>query len=313
MKPKLTVTVGIPVYNEENNIGSMLMSVISQVQQTYVLAAIIVISDGSSDTTDMIVLRMAKTDFRIRLIADGKRMGKQKRLAELYGMNRSRIFIQFDGDTELEGNRVIENLIAPFTDPRVTVVGGDRVAVADNNFIARLVLHKNRIWHRIRTTVPEPDAIINCFSCILAMRDAFAKSIRFDSGITSESQLIYCEVRKQKLLFVFAGDARIYYKLPNNISDFLSQTYRTADESHLLESRYGTLIRNYDRIPFRHRIGILTGFLLNDPVDTLLALIFFRIMTFFRRDPRTIKSNGLWKTVRSTKSGLAQYHRIQSA
>ena len=56
MKP--TVTIGIPSYNEAQNIGQLLESLLKQVSNSYILEKIIVCSDGSTDDTEQVVKKL---------------------------------------------------------------------------------------------------------------------------------------------------------------------------------------------------------------------------------------------------------------
>lgn len=48
---KLTVTIGIPAYNEEQNIGHLLVNIFNQSTSIAILDEIIIVSDGSTDNT----------------------------------------------------------------------------------------------------------------------------------------------------------------------------------------------------------------------------------------------------------------------
>jgi len=55
MKKLITVSIGIPAYNEEANIGKLLSSLIKQKEAGFIIKEIIVVSDQSTDKTDEIV------------------------------------------------------------------------------------------------------------------------------------------------------------------------------------------------------------------------------------------------------------------
>ncbi|MCC8149902.1 MAG: glycosyltransferase, partial [Lachnospiraceae bacterium] len=59
------ISVIVPAYNVENTIEKCLTSILNQ---TYQNLEIIVVNDGSTDTTRDIVFKMANTDERIHLI-----------------------------------------------------------------------------------------------------------------------------------------------------------------------------------------------------------------------------------------------------
>ena len=73
MYKKPTVTIGIPAYNEEANIKNLLDSILSQIQNNFIIDEIIVVSDGSSDKTADIVRSL--NNSLINLIEDKERLG----------------------------------------------------------------------------------------------------------------------------------------------------------------------------------------------------------------------------------------------
>ena len=50
-RKKLTVTIGIPAYNEQENISCLLRSIIKQKAWSYRLQSVVVVCDGSTDGT----------------------------------------------------------------------------------------------------------------------------------------------------------------------------------------------------------------------------------------------------------------------
>src|SRR5258708_3253617 len=112
MNKKLTITIGIPIYNEEKNILKLLKSLLRQKIVQGELEKILVLSDGSTDATDKLVASVK--DFRVELISDGKRKGKPVRINELFRTTTSDIVVILDGDIIITSQQVINSLITPF-------------------------------------------------------------------------------------------------------------------------------------------------------------------------------------------------------
>lgn len=301
---KLTVTVGIPAFNEEKNIENLIRSVIGQKNNNYSLSEIMVVSDGSTDGTDSIVKRLKKRYRSVTLLSDGNRRGKGRRLMELYKRNRSDIFIQFDGDTVLGGRHVIEDLIRPFKSRKVAVVGGNGQPVFPDSFFGKLLYKWNRIWYEVRKD-SGGETIHNAHSFALALRKDFVRRIDFHPAITSEGQYIYCKTRSLNYRYHYAVSARVYYRLPENIHDYLRQINRSKNEAEILKNIFGSNISSYYLLPGKKKKEVLVNNVLNDPFFTILSGVVTTVLSFFpgRSSRRT---DGTWLTAVSTKKAINQ-------
>src|SRR3990172_809240 len=176
---KLTVTVGIPVYNESANISFLLDSVIKQKQVSFRIESIIVVSDGSNDATVDIVEKYAKRWKNIKVVDHLKRLGKKSRLCELYKINKSDILIICDGDIVLSTPYVIEKMLEYFDDKKVVVVGGNNLPVQPKNFTGKLLYRWSRVWYEIRRNYKMGNNVHNVKGCFMAIRSPFEKELRF--------------------------------------------------------------------------------------------------------------------------------------
>jgi len=73
-KPELSVV--IPAYNEAERIGPTLEAISSHLNERGVSYEIIVVNDGSTDTTEQVVRSYAQADARVRLISYDPNRGK---------------------------------------------------------------------------------------------------------------------------------------------------------------------------------------------------------------------------------------------
>ncbi len=269
---------------------------------TFELKKVIVISDGSTDGTDRLVKELSLTNPKISLLIDGKRMGKSARLMSLYKSNNSDIFVQFDADVILANKNSLEELLKPFQNNRVVMVSGDKIPLSNNTFVAKLILKWHQIWRQVRISMRNIHTIKNSFSCILALRKEFAKSLSLDSNITSESSMIYYEVKKRHLLFKFAPKSAVFYKLPSTITDYLSQTRRSYDEEDLLLKKYGKKIYTFNNKTGLLKIRVVLKSLLTDPIYTILSIGLVSIIHQLPFNPYSLKKDGKWKTISTTKT-----------
>ncbi|MDR3189812.1 MAG: glycosyltransferase family 2 protein [Lactobacillaceae bacterium] len=111
------VTVIMPVYNVENYLLSALNSVI---QQTYHNLEIIVIDDGSTDTSKSIIEAIAQTDQRVQLISLQNGGAANARNVGLKHANGEWIYFA-DSDDVLDEN-LIQRVVLAATDAQVELV-----------------------------------------------------------------------------------------------------------------------------------------------------------------------------------------------
>ena len=96
MQP-ITLTIGIPAYNEQNNIARLLNSLLSQKQIGFVIEKIIVVTDGSTDDTNAKVESVA--DPRIVLVTSVERQGQNQAQQKIFTMAESDAVVLMEADT----------------------------------------------------------------------------------------------------------------------------------------------------------------------------------------------------------------------
>jgi glycosyltransferase involved in cell wall biosynthesis len=87
------ITVGLSAYNAENTIGAAITSVITQ---TYDNWELLLIDDGSTDSTVNIAMKF--DDSRITIISDGHNKGLSKRLNQAVSLAKGKYFCRMDAD-----------------------------------------------------------------------------------------------------------------------------------------------------------------------------------------------------------------------
>ena len=108
---KITLTIGIPAYNEAENIGALLVSLNRQRLTAAVIEKIIVYSDASSDNTLAVVNRVKNPILQV--ISGKKRMGKANAMNMIMKHTTSDILVILDADILIRDVRMIERLVEP--------------------------------------------------------------------------------------------------------------------------------------------------------------------------------------------------------
>ena len=134
---KKSISVIIPAYNEEKNIINLLGSICRQKETNFILKEILVLSDGSKDNTELLVSKYARRHKKVRLLADGKRVGKSERLNQLYRLSKSDFLLSLDADVVLKKSTTISELVKKMA-KSTDIVGARFIPVPQNSFMGKL-------------------------------------------------------------------------------------------------------------------------------------------------------------------------------
>ncbi len=305
---KLTVTIGIPAYNEEANIKNMLESVLKQKEESFILERILVVLDGCTDNTLKIVISIAKKDKRIKIINDGKRTGKATRLNKILEMNKSDFIFFIDADIALERNIELEEMILEFiNNKKVNVVAGYQIPTHANSFMEKISNSAFKLWYDTTTSVNEGNHIYNLHGSISGMRNSFARSLTFPSALTCDQGYLYMKsISNDREGFKLAKNTRFIFRTASTIKDSRLQGTRSIfKDKEQMRKYFGkeVMAKEY-AIPFRNKIISLMKFLIKDPMYTILAIslgIFIR--KFSLKDD--LNKKGVWKVASSSKKGIS--------
>lgn len=262
------VSVGMPVFNEANNIANVLRDILSQKQQGWELAEILVYNDGSNDGT----ADAARTvhDARIRVVDDKQRKGKTHRLSQMFAEFTGDILVMFDGDIKLVGDDVVTRMVESFEDEEVMVVGGNSTPFPPTSFFQRCVYTTFSVFYRSRKYVHGGNNIFGCTGSILAVRKSLAKTISLPS-IINEDAYIYLHCISNNHKFAYQDNAVVMYKLPLHLKDYLRQAFRSHPEAVEIELRkyFGDLVDKEFSRPFKfYALSVLITFLTH-PIEVI--------------------------------------------
>ncbi|KKU88940.1 MAG: Glycosyl transferase family 2 [Microgenomates group bacterium GW2011_GWF2_47_9] len=220
---KITVTIGIPAYNEEKNIAKLLASIYAQKETTWVLQKVIVYSDGSSDRTAKIVSR----DKRVTLITSLRRRGVSFAQNKIIKSANSDILVLLDADVLPAGNLFVTRLIAPFhTDPLLGMTSARPVPLGATSFFSQVIN-----WsHEVKTHLYEahPHSIYLVHGRARALSHGFYTKLRFP-GLIAEDAYSYLACSQLGFGIQYMATARVIFRSPTNLRDHLMQSSRYFD------------------------------------------------------------------------------------
>lgn len=139
-----SLSVIVPVYNEEQTLGVILSALIQVLPDIY---EIIVVDDGSTDGTVKVALQCSQVHSPVRVIQLGKNQGKTAALRTGFAASTGDIVVVQDGDLEYDPQD-IPSLIQPIIAGKADVVYGSRFLVRK---AARVLYFRHYLANRLLT------------------------------------------------------------------------------------------------------------------------------------------------------------------
>lgn len=297
---KLTISVGIPAYNEEANIGHLLRAILRQDAGDYELLEIIVVSDGSTDRTAEIVRSL--NIRHLHLLEGNERQGKIARLNQIFDMARGDIIITFDADIVLNDEFVIEQLVLPFLEnSRLGLVAGNAMPLEPETLIERGVANFLKAlsdYCKPRHGGRNPYAF---WGCVMAMSRSMMLNMRIPIIRVPEDSFRYLYARSHGFDVHYQKSAKVFFRCPQTIPDQIRQGIRfRVNRINLMEVFGKKFVTKEYLVPF----GIRLRMFFSQLTASTAAYILFKSLAMgskFLSIDRAFTAN-TWKRASSTKN-----------
>jgi cellulose synthase/poly-beta-1,6-N-acetylglucosamine synthase-like glycosyltransferase/peptidoglycan/xylan/chitin deacetylase (PgdA/CDA1 family) len=266
------VSVLIPAYNEAHNIEGTIRSV---VRNTHTPLQIIVVDDGSTDSTADIVRTLMRTLNQNITLIKKNNGGKANALNTALEYAEHEVLVVIDADTVVHKN-AIAYLCTHFTDSQVGAVAGRVNAIAHSNILRKFQNLEYTIGQNIDKTAFNT---IGAVGVVPGAVGAFSRSAALQAGGYSSDTL----VEDQDLTFavhtlgkkiIYEPRAIAYTEIPANTVSFVKQRFRWI---------FGSLqcIFKYRRFLFSPRNRIFGWFLLPyNVIYTVLIPLLWPLLVF---------------------------------
>ena len=220
----VTVTIGIPTYNEEKNIGKLLNFLTTKLKTDDRVRIIqLIISDDSTDRTPDIVKKFQERYPFIELYHHEKRLGQTLSINEIFKRAKGDVLVILEADIMINDETLILKLVEPFIrDPNVGLVGGRPILIEEKGVIAAICASRYYIWDYVRCNFKDKQKgnpwIAN--SRILALSRKLYKDIELPP-LPGADELIWCMNKLKGYKEIFRSDAIVYFKEAGNLRDMI--------------------------------------------------------------------------------------------
>ncbi len=218
-KKKMEVSIGIPAYNEENNIVNLLNALLNQKLNTVRIKEIIVVSDGSTDSTvkkvRLFIRKNKKAKKIVRLISYKNRRGKWFAINRFLKAAKSEFLVLSSADI-IPKSSTIESLCKPLLSEKIGVVASHIIPTnPKNTYLGFTVNLIYKLHHEISKISPK-------FGEMIAFKHVF-KAVE---KTAVDEEYIASMILSKGFYGFYAEDAVVYNHGVETINDYIKQRRR---------------------------------------------------------------------------------------
>jgi glycosyltransferase involved in cell wall biosynthesis len=276
------VTVGMPVYNGG---ATLPLALASLMRQTYTDWELLVVDDGSTDSSLHIARKASTLDARIHVVGDGRRRGLAARLNQLIAMARGSVFVRMDADDIAYPDRLHRQVKFLAERPETDVVGSSMLVFDAPS----KPFGKRHAPATHREICRRPGGGFPLFHPTWAGTTAWFRRYRYDDRISrgEEQELLYRAYRDSE--FANIADVLVAYRVDLRLRLILSGRANFA--RRVAQRRWG------ERAPASAGIAVAEQ-LVKGMIDTLVAPLGTRYSVVPRRaTPLSPDEQSQWEQV----------------
>lgn len=240
---KPTVIIGIPAYNEEENIARLLRQLLVQKQKRFFLKKIVVASDGSTD--DTVKSARSVKNRKVTIMNFLARQGRAVVQEKIFQYADTDFVVLIDADTAIRESDFLERLVRPLCDGADLTAA--RVEEAQPVTVTSKILYASMQWKKqLFEMINEGDNVYTCHGRARGFSSRLYKSIHFPQS-SGEDAYSYFFCKKKQFVYKYVQSAHIFYRLPSSFMDHLAQgrRYFAAKDSFQREFGRGVISRGY--------------------------------------------------------------------
>jgi cellulose synthase/poly-beta-1,6-N-acetylglucosamine synthase-like glycosyltransferase len=234
----MSISVGIPAYNEEKMISQLLSSVLEQATDGFVLKEIVVNARGSTDNTGAKVRALMRIDSRIRLISGTKREGKAAALNSILRGVKGDVVVFIDGDVVLE-EQALSTLVQPFLlNSKVGICSGNTMPLkAEDGFFDFASLFIRSLHHELCAYLASTGQAPKVNGTFYAVRRNIVDA--FPHNVVSDDEYASWRAQKMGYHIVYVQEAMVYTRDPSTFLGFIEWQRRIIAGQMYMKRHFG--------------------------------------------------------------------------
>lgn len=296
MRDKLTLTIGIPAYNEAENIRHLLLDLAKQSQNGYIFNKVIVCSDASVDETVHVAYSFKK--LPVTVIVYSKRQGKAAALNSIIRKTSSDALVILDADVALKNRLFLSKLVAPIAKGEADLCAAKIDELHPKNFMEKMLAASMQYKRELFASINNGNNIYTCHGRGRAFSKRLYKVIYFKNS-ANEDAYSYLFCIYHGFTYRYISDATVWYGLPATLADHELQSVRFFQSRELSTAEFGEkFIREAYALPKLLTLKTLIRFTGKNPyiIPYLILPAYLNIKSQFMK-----RIHSAWAVAKSSK------------
>lgn len=217
------VSVILPVYNEEKNLGPRVENLLAQ-DYPKDQVEIIIVESGSTDGTAAAARELGARVANLKVVVQESRLGKASAVAAGKGVAEGAIVVVSDANTVYD-RATLTKLLQPFGNPSIGGVGGRFVPKNSNDPKAA---GSNLYWSLEEITRAGEAALDSCCTFHGEVYAWRRELVEPDSAAIIDDLDSAVQIRRKGFRIGYAPDALAYESVPTSVGDMATQWRKNA-------------------------------------------------------------------------------------
>ena len=289
----LRVTVGIPTFNEEENISNLLKSLVADTPKDFIISEVIISDDSSDNTLEMVDKFAQNNSLNIKVMHHSCRRGAAAAWKEIFEKSIGDIIVLCDADV-IVGKNCIRELVCSIQG-KIGLCASNPTPVQIEGLVGRTSTFISNWLRSVRKTRLSQ---YTTMGRALSIRSEIAKKITIPTDIIAIDLYLQCKVLEQKIEVLYNDNAVVYFRPANSMSDFTSQVIRAINGHKQIRDYVGKF--KIDLSPSDALIEIMRN-ITSNPWGAISLVACCVLVPFYKFKLQDINS-AKWHTAESTKS-----------
>jgi glycosyltransferase involved in cell wall biosynthesis len=295
MKQVKSISIGIPAYNEARNIKKLLQTLLAQKEDGFHLESVIIVSDGSSDTTDKEVT--AVKDKRIKLLDDRKRLGKSARLDQFFRKNTADILVLVDADIQIKDKQLLSKLVKQSNFKHEGIVAVNAQPLEGKTFVENVLNAGVYAVKSLSENWKNGNNYLSFKGCFLALDKALVKKIHLPASIINNDAFLYFSAVENGYTPAYRKECLVYYRSPSTLEDHIKQSSRFKSSRKELAQHFNLNWNNEYKTP----IAIVALSILQSMMKRPFFSLAYLGVNFISKVKKQNNIQSTWSIASSTK------------